>query len=364
MEANADAIGGSLAASISVLAFYPLEIIRVHLQTQSSENRSGVDIGGHLSRVIRGLCDKGMALRLSHTLITSFVYYRLHKLVSERQGKKRTLYSNLFASNCASMLTVLLAMPLEGLVLRAQKATNDASGSDEEAQEEGNDEYEDERPTTRGDVEPRTAWEELLSAYQGLSPALLLCLNPMIHYTVFDWLKQEALNRERSLRDIVGGALVTQNTASSLPDRLINRKKLTYSDLDSHQLGTGQAFMIGIAAKVVATLATFPLLRAKMLMMTETDIPVGESAVSDTQEGESAVENRDTQVRTRGRSNDLGRLMQTLWMLLKMQGISGLYTGIFIHLIHTTLRSAVSMSLKERLVQAIQRLYVVRRDVE
>ena len=338
-QANADAIGGSIAATISVVAFYPLEIIRVHLQTQTSNSiGNGIDIGGHLSRVIRrGLSDKGMALRLCHTLVTSFAYYRLHKFVLERSGNKRTIYSNIFASNCAAMLTVILAMPIEGLVLRAQKASNEASALIEE---------EDERIQVNEqlDSQPQnsTSWN-----YQGLSPALLLCINPIIHYTVFDWLKLELLNRGRAYTtNACLGGEYSGPAASVINSKVITSTKLTYSDLDSHQLGLGQAFLIGIVAKAIATIFTFPLLRAKVLMMTNTDI----EEIDGTGEGEM-----------RESRSDISRLVRTLWLILKVQGVPGLYTGIFIHLMHTSLRGAVSMSLKESIVQALRTFIRLRR---
>lgn len=51
---------------------------------------------------------------------------------------------------------------------------------------------------------------------------------------------------------------------------------------------------------------------------------------------------------------DLGKLLNTLVLVLRMQGLGGLYTGVVVHLFHTTLRGAVSMSLKERFVMMLR----------
>ena len=56
------------------------------------------------------------------------------------------------------------------------------------------------------------------------------------------------------------------------------------------------------------------------------------------------------------RRSDMGKLLNTLKLLFRVQGISGLYVGVIIHLFHTTLRGAVSMTLKERLVQFLRSL--------
>ena len=55
-------------------------------------------------------------------------------------------------------------------------------------------------------------------------------------------------------------------------------------------------------------------------------------------------------------NTDLGRLLNTLILVLRMQGLGGLYTGIVVHLFHTTLRGAVSMSLKERFVMLLRKV--------
>ena len=106
---------------------------------------------------------------------------------------------------------------------------------------------------------------------QGLSPALLLCLNPMTHYTIYDLLKLELLNRSR-INDVSSHILQGLKTDSSPFGTSNGKELLTYDELDSHQLGMKQAFLVGIIAKAVATIFTFPLLRAKVLMMTNTNI--------------------------------------------------------------------------------------------
>ena len=124
--ANLDAVGGSLAAALSVIFFYPLEVARVYLQTSRASNSEDETFGKQahdlMVRAIRGFTERGVALRVIHTVLTSFIYYRIYALLSRRGGKKRSLVSNLISSNFAAMLTVILAMPLEMSVLNSQVA--------------------------------------------------------------------------------------------------------------------------------------------------------------------------------------------------------------------------------------------------
>ena len=151
-----------------------------------------------------------------------------------------------------------------------------------------------------------------------------------------------------------------------------------------------------IVAKAVATIVTFPLLRAKVLMMTSTDVrdtladreedkrkgATGMAHVSTFANSLNAESEEDDDSEAEGknaaggegkicakkkrpkkssvteyfRRSDVGKLFNTLKLLFQVQGIPGLYVGVIIHLFHTTLRGAVSMTLKERLVQFLRTL--------
>ena len=135
-----DAAGGSFAAALSVAIFYPLERIRVHVQTRNNdENESTESWYNYIVRMSQ--IDIGMATRLLHTIVTSFVYYRIYRIVLARRiNEKRSILGNIFASNAAAMLTVLVATPLEGIVLRHQKKTTSAQISVSVLEQEQNHE--------------------------------------------------------------------------------------------------------------------------------------------------------------------------------------------------------------------------------
>ena len=74
--------------------------------------------------------------------------------------------------------------------------------------------------------------------YRGLAASVLLCVNPAIYNTVFDQLKARLLARIEARS---GGRRVVA-------------------------LSTVQAFVLGVIAKAIATLLTYPYIRAKMVM--------------------------------------------------------------------------------------------------
>ena len=129
------------------------------------------------------------------------------------------------------------------------------------------------------------------SLWKGIGPSLLLCSNPAINFTVFDSIKGSVLSRHR--------------TTSS-------KKRLTLTE----------SFLLGVLAKFVATMATYPLIRAKVLLM---------------------VTHRSS-------------MLQTLLEEYNQQGISGLYKGCNLQLLHTLLKSAFLMMARERINDSTQRM--------
>ena len=81
--------------------------------------------------------------------------------------------------------------------------------------------------------------------WAGLGPSCLLVVNPAINFAAFDRLK---LLYNRSFKGGKG-------------------RKLTANEAANMSLGPLEAFFIGAVSKAIATSITFPLIRAKVLMM-------------------------------------------------------------------------------------------------
>lgn len=157
-------------------------------------------------------------------------------------------------------------------------------------------------------------WSKL---WKGLTPALLLCSNPSIHYTVFDVLKTKMLAWKR-LRN---------------PRRAQQR-----------QLSVSEAFVLGLLSKFVATIVTYPLIRAKVLMM------VG--GHSSTKAKNHQVEDQSNETKSSASSST--EHSPNLWSVLQESyhrdgGIPGLYKGCDWQLIHTLLKSALMMAVREQI---------------
>ena len=160
-------------------------------------------------------------------------------------------------------------------------------------------------------------WSKL---WKGLVPALLLCTNPAIHYTVYDVCKAQVVQYKRTR--------TTKQTPQSL--------------------SVTEAFLVGLVAKFVATILTYPLIRAKILLMLERDDDDDERE----NEEDPKRRNRATIVRPSSSSSSIRALLCVLQRMYATQNagvVHGLYKGCAWQLLHTVLKSALMMTIRERI---------------
>ena len=169
--------------------------------------------------------------------------------------------------------------------------------------------------------------------WKGLTPALLLCSNPSIHYTVYDVLKTKLLMSKQHSR--------SRSSSGSKGGGQQQQLSLSVSD----------AFILGLLSKFVATIVTYPLIRAKVLLMVE---EVG------------SEDNNDSNL-----NSNLSSSSSSLWSVLKKSyyndgdgdgdsGIKGLYKECNWQLIHTLLKSALMMTIREQITDRSRSLFDVK----
>ena len=117
--------------------------------------------------------------------------------------------------------------------------------------------------------------------WAGLGPSCLLVVNPAINFAAFDRLK---LLYNRGFKG--GGG-----------------RKLTANEAANMSLGPLEAFFIGAASKAIATSMTFPLIRAKVLMMSADNKENGDKKKGKKDDGRKSPGRTDR----RGRSPSPGK---------------------------------------------------------
>lgn len=207
------------------------------------------------------------------------------------------------------MLNTLVTLPLD--VLSSQQVTQNRGISDNEDEKDDKNQMEQVWDDSNGaacaeeskaEKHSQNQVPSQLSRYtdklkmyaflwKGLTPSLLLCSNPAINYTVFDTTKKALTTR--------GGRT---GTSLSMPE----------------------AFLLGLFAKFVATIATYPLIRAKVMLMVTSE----------------------------------NSMLASLIRSYKDGGARGLYKGCDWQLLHTVLKSALMMMIREKIAISTQRLIV------
>jgi|AntRauTorckE5430_2_1112549.scaffolds.fasta_scaffold00290_4 hypothetical protein len=145
--------------------------------------------------------------------------------------------------------------------------------------------------------------------YKGIQAYTVLCLKPAIQYTVFEQVKRIMLIRKKLLNENSG------------------RKQ------NSETLTTAEAFLLGMVARTVATVAVFPYLRAKVMLQ--------------------------SQKKDSGRTNEKPDIPAMIFKMYSSGGLGECFQGIGPELTRGVFSAALMMACKEKIAfivnEAIQK---------
>ena len=282
-----EAISGVVGTLVSMFLFYPIDLEKTKIQARTPTNVTSPSAPSPsplalLLRILKTFPPTSSSLEASYagvyhkacySVVSSFTFFFLLTMLKNRYKASRSTSKippqvNLALSCLAAMGNTFLTLPLDGLVVRIQ------TGSP--------------LPSFSPDL------------WAGLHPALLLSSNPAIHYTVYDVIKSLVLASD------------------------------DHADIGVEaKLSALSAFLVGLVAKSVATVFTYPLIHAKQVMIT----------------------------------HEASSLLSTLSQIHKAQNISGLFQGLAIQLSHTVLKAALLMAIREKISEITSRqtvLYALR----
>jgi hypothetical protein len=198
----------------------------------------------------------------------------------------------------------------------------------------------------------------------GLIPSLLLCTNPAINFTVYDIIKNWVLRTVKRN---------TNNCNSNIKSRSQNRTTLSMVE----------SFGVGLVAKLIATLVTYPLIRAKVMMMTTNRcyqsskhhekaktltlwtalLKCYYSNNGNNKKCSSGIIITNGNITNKRRGDDscssVGKTGGGDWR--------GLYKGCDYQIVHTACKSALMMMVRERVSDQVRRFLLLRgnrRDVD
>jgi len=149
--------------------------------------------------------------------------------------------------------------------------------------------------------------------YKGIEAYTVLCLKPAIQYTVYEQVKRIVLAARRGKRLASKGDR-THGSGNNDEDG---------AGSDHSSLHAAEAFFLGMFARIVATMLTYPYLRAKVML---------QSNNSNTSDG--------------GKKKTIPQMIAEQ---LSTGGVSGLYQGIGPELTRGVFSAALMMMVKERI---------------
>lgn len=297
------AVAGSTGTVLATLLLFPLERLKTLLQLEPS---TGLGVRGVLLRVLReegrdGLY-RGCGPMLQTVGTSNFVYFflfdgfkeRLAKALGREEGEVGP-YETLASSAIAGALNMILTEPLWRACVVAQARTRPVASSADGCGPSACCRSSD--LVARGAFGTvRQMWlaEGLRALWRGLGSSLWLVLNPVIQFFVYDVLKAVRLNN---------------------------------ADISSIE-----AFVMGAAAKALATVLTFPL-------------QVAQSRLRNAKEASSGNMQRP----------ELQGMVPCLRALLLENGIGGLYFGLLPKLVQTVTQAALMFAIYEKVHWAIRR---------
>ncbi len=253
-------------------------------------------------------------LKLQLSILSTFVYFYVYSSLKRSFARvfKRpvTFLPNLLLASLAGVVNILITMPLDTIVTRLQVAPRGQRPSFQEMVrilwEEQQQQQQQQRPASQKQALLQIL-RRLSRFWHGLLPALLLTSNPAINYAAYDAMK----------------ALIPLS-----PQRKHHNVKET--------------FLIGMLSKFLATILTYPLIRAKVMMMSEGK--GDRKGGNDEEPGVSLMTLSPSLMRAQERKG-LGSILR---QLVKEGGVRELYVGLDGQIINTALKNATLLNTKDR----------------
>lgn len=392
-KALADAAAGVVGSLVSMLCFYPVDVWKTSLQaaagqvlpTDGDESRQRSvrkqqfylyhDLMSKLSSIQIADLFRGLHHKVAHTIVSSFTYFFVYSLVdtkylayrrrhqsssSTSDTYKTSTVAKLLLTAFSAMINTAITLPFDTISSRIQAGhRSDVLPDKDEIQNQSD--VRGDNLQSNGTIErerrfikkfslntnlPKEAFQirnasftdiyeekrkqqmrSFLSLWNGFLPALLLCTNPAIQYTMFENLKSALLQHRSS----------QQHEAKN-------------------RLTMAEAFVSGMISKFFATMMTYPLIRAKVLLMVSSpDVFEDDDCSRVGSYGSNGFANSTNQKRTNKYPRSLPLLLISIF---RNDGIRGMYRGCSVQLLHTIMKSALMLMIRERITSVCHQLFL------
>ena len=300
-RAFADATAGVIGSLAAMLAFYPVDVWKTSLQANATITRRAnkqcrdddavattanihllaansndivtstplPSIVSSISKTVLRLF-RGLPYKIAHTIASSFTYWYVYSLLqtkyaayqlnhhrlsststsssSSSKNSSSSVVAKLILTAIAAMLNTGITLPLDTISSRRQVALASMKDGDGDGESMNNN---------------KQQLHSILSLWNGILPALMLCTNPAIQYTLYDAFKAAWLVRRRyKVHSSQQQSLQPSSAAAASSNNPTRRRQ--------HSLSMSEAFACGMISKFIATMITYPLIRCKVMLMVST----------------------------------------------------------------------------------------------
>ncbi|EGV61889.1 hypothetical protein PSN45_000582 [Yamadazyma tenuis] len=320
VEELAHAIAGAGGGALSMVVTYPLVTLSTLAQTSKKSKQkheendphtitvkpSAIEAGRQIiaEKGVLGLY-AGLESALYGITLTNFIYYYFYELTSNvflranalttRKGKGLSTLQSIVTGAIAGAITCVASNPFwvaNTRTMTAKKET-DKDGKNRST-------------STFGTLLSIIETDGVGTLFAGVFPALVLVVNPIIQYTIFEQVKN---------------LVVSRNGKNSFT--------------------SGKAFFIGAFGKLIATSLTYPYITLKARMHIKKK-QVG---------GEQAKPVEDVKL----------SMVQEIKKILREEGVEGLYGGLSVKLLQSISTAAFLFYFKEELLTGSIKLVEILR---
>ncbi|EED93570.1 THAPSDRAFT_261623, partial [Thalassiosira pseudonana CCMP1335] len=311
---------GSFGSALAILVFYPLERVRVELQSQG-----GGEVGTSVERDDgKRTLYKGASHMATTLMISNFIFFYALQVTKRtltsisgdegdyhQQKENSKIGTSLLASSLAGAINVFLTNPLWVASLRIMESKGEGGSIKQHKQMQ-------QQPTLWAVIHGIATKEGIPQLWSGTLTSLLLVSNPIIQHFLYDHLRIWLFERRRR-----------HNTA--------------------HSGGDGrhaEAFAFGAMSKTVATVVTYPLQLAQVLLRLQSkklpSTPDGKDDHTTSHEATATVE--------------YNGMIDCLYQQFTAGGVPAMFKGMNAKLLQTVLTAAFTFLTYEQTLVLVGRL--------
>ena len=305
------ASSGASAQAFTTLMLFPLDKIKTLLQV-STKSEGALSVARRIVAANGALALWwGMGAKLQQAVYSKFTFFYIFSAISSRVtamlGGQVGTFASLAVGYVAALLNTGLTLPVEVAtnIIMANKGGRGADGR---------------LPAERSLAETMRAVHAekgVAGLYSGGGVITLgLCLNPALEFGLIERFKAPVLARQLA--------------------RGVRRPALSVA----------QSFLFGALSKIVATLVTFPLIRAKVLIQTAGKAAAKTSGEAASNDDDDDDDDDDAALR--------GDVFGVLSRVVRKEGMAGLYKGVQPQLTKGVLSSALMLTFREKIDRIVR----------